>query len=134
MTSESVNERQVGVLIVDDAEVIRRTVTNFLAAEPAIKVLGEATNFKEAVSLASALKPDVILLDIHMSDYYALTPELIKNQLTLCGAKILAMSLFSDEHENNLDTEMLANSLGAIKLLDKSEFADVLIPTILGHR
>jgi chemotaxis response regulator CheB len=122
------------VLIVDDAEVIRRTVTNFLAAEPAIKVLGEATNFKEAVSLASALKPDVILLDIHMSDYYALTPELIKNQLTLCGAKILAMSLFSDEHENNLDTEMLANSLGAIKLLDKSEFADVLIPTILSHR
>jgi chemotaxis response regulator CheB len=72
------NESQISVLVVDDAEVIRRTVTNFLKTEPGIKVLGEASNFQEALSLATALKPDVILLDLHMPDELGFKPELVQ--------------------------------------------------------
>jgi len=43
--------RQVSVLVVDDADVIRRTLRNFLKEEPAIKLLGEASNFAEAISM-----------------------------------------------------------------------------------
>jgi DNA-binding NarL/FixJ family response regulator len=81
--SDVVKESPIGVLLVDDAEVIRRTVKNFLATESAIKVLGEASNFREALSQAKALKPDVILLDLHMPDQVEFKPELIKSQLAL---------------------------------------------------
>ena len=53
--------QQVSVLVVDDADVIRKTLRNFLKGEPAIKLLGEASNFAEAISLTAALKPDVVL-------------------------------------------------------------------------
>jgi PleD family two-component response regulator len=53
--------QQVSVLVVDDADVIRRTLRNFLKGEPAIKLLGEASNFAEAISMTAALQPDVIL-------------------------------------------------------------------------
>jgi len=43
--------RQVSVLVVDDADVIRRTLRNFLKEEPVIKLLGEASNFAEAISM-----------------------------------------------------------------------------------
>lgn len=91
--SDVVNESPIGVLLVDDAEVIRRTVKNFLATEPGIKVLGEASNFREALSQTKALKPDVILLDLHMADQPKFKPELIKSQLAFQGSRVLAMSL-----------------------------------------
>jgi hypothetical protein len=39
--------QQVSVLVVDDADVIRKTPSNLLKGEPAIKLLGEASNFAE---------------------------------------------------------------------------------------
>jgi PleD family two-component response regulator len=48
--------QQVSVLVVDDADVIRKTLRNFLKEEPAIRLLGEASNFAEAISLTAALK------------------------------------------------------------------------------
>ena len=51
------NPRQVGVLVVDDADVIRKTLRNFLREEPAIKLLGEASNFSEAISIDGGFEP-----------------------------------------------------------------------------
>ena len=70
--------QQVKVLVVDDADVIRRTLRDFLEGEPAIKLLGEASNFAEALSMTAALKPDVILLDLHMPDDRSFNPEFVK--------------------------------------------------------
>jgi chemotaxis response regulator CheB len=84
--------RQVSVQ--DDADVIRRTLRNFLKEEPAIKLLGEASNFAEAISMTAALKPDVILLDLHMPDDRSFNPEFVKENFS--GARVLAMSLSSD--------------------------------------
>jgi chemotaxis response regulator CheB len=125
--------RHITVLLADDAAVIRRTVKQFLETEPAIKVLGEAVNFQEAISLATMLKPDVILLDLHMPDNHSFKPEFVTKQLSLCGSKVLAMSL-SGDYERHEDTKVLAESLGAVVLLDKSKFYDELIPAILSQR
>jgi Response regulator receiver domain len=73
--------QQVSVLVVDDADVIRRTLRSFLKGEPAIKLLGEASNFAEAISMTAALKPDVILLDLHMPDDRSFNPEFVKAKL-----------------------------------------------------
>jgi CheY-like chemotaxis protein len=120
--------QQVSVLVVDDADVIRRTITDFLNGEPAIKVLGEASNFAEAISMTAALKPDVILLDLHMSDDRSFNPAFVKAKLS--GARVLAMSLSSD-YESEEDIRLLAESFGAVTMLDKAKLGDALIPAIL---
>jgi chemotaxis response regulator CheB len=86
--------QQVSVLVVDDADVIRKTLRDFLKGEPAIKLLGEASNFAEAISMTAALKPDVVLLDLHMPDDHSFNPEFVKANLS--GARVLAMSLSGD--------------------------------------
>jgi chemotaxis response regulator CheB len=127
--SVSKPSQQVSVLVVDDAEVIRHTLRNFLKEEPAIRLLGEASNFAEAILLKVALKPDVILLDLHMPDDHSSNPEFVKANLS--GARVLGMSLASD-YESEEDIRLLAEHFGAVRTLDKANFCDELIPVILG--
>jgi two-component system NarL family response regulator len=54
------------VLVVDDQELFRRGLTMLLTAEPGIEVAGEAGDGDEGTALASAVAPDVVLLDIRM--------------------------------------------------------------------
>jgi chemotaxis response regulator CheB len=118
----------VGVLLADDSAAIRRAVTRLLESEPAIKLLAEAETISQTIQLAAALKPDVVLLDLHMSDDHAFEPEFVKSQLSLAGSRILAISLSKPDDD---DSRTLAERLGAITLLDKLEFGIELIPTIL---
>ena len=120
--------QQVTLLVADDAAVIRTTLRNFLNGEPAIKVLGEASNFAETISMTAALKPDVVLLDVHMPDDRSFNPEFVK--ASLCRARVLAMSLASD-YESEEETRLLAENFGAVRTLDKAKLCDELIPAIL---
>jgi DNA-binding NarL/FixJ family response regulator len=54
------------ILIADDHEVARRGIRSLLEAHPGWQVIGEASNGRDAVNLATQLKPDVALLDIGM--------------------------------------------------------------------
>lgn len=56
----------IRVLIVDDHLVVRAGIKTLLALEPEIEVVGEARDGSEAVSEATRLQPDVILMDIVM--------------------------------------------------------------------
>jgi two-component system response regulator NreC len=58
----------IRVLIADDHTVVRSGVRLLLETEPDIVVVGEARNGSEAVALAEALQPDVVLMDIAMPD------------------------------------------------------------------
>jgi DNA-binding NarL/FixJ family response regulator len=51
------------ILVVDDAIFFRRLVRSRLEAEPAMTVVGEARDGKEAVDLARQLQPDVVVID-----------------------------------------------------------------------
>lgn len=55
----------IGLLIVDDHPVVRDGLSGMFAA-PEFKVLGQASDGAEAVRLAEALRPDVILMDLRM--------------------------------------------------------------------
>lgn len=56
----------IKVLIADDEHLVRGGLRMILDAQPDIDVVGEAEDGVQAVSIARALSPDVILLDVQM--------------------------------------------------------------------
>jgi DNA-binding NarL/FixJ family response regulator len=56
----------ITVLLADDHPLIRKGFRLILDAEPDIEVAGEASDGVMAVSMASALLPDVVLMDVRM--------------------------------------------------------------------
>lgn len=56
----------IRVLIADDQALIRRGMAMLLDAEADIQVVGQAADGVEAVELAQRLRPDVVLMDLHM--------------------------------------------------------------------
>ena len=56
------------VLIVDDTAVFRRAVSDALAGQPGIEVVGTANNGKMALDRLATLQPDLMTLDIEMPE------------------------------------------------------------------
>lgn len=56
----------ITVLLVDDHPVVREGLRGMIDAEDDLEVVGEAASGAEAVTLAAALRPDVILMDLRM--------------------------------------------------------------------
>ncbi|TXK19088.1 response regulator transcription factor [Homoserinibacter sp. GY 40078] len=56
------------VLVVDDQPLIRQAVSDILATDDAIEVVGTASDGLEAVSQTATLRPDVVLMDIRMPE------------------------------------------------------------------
>ncbi|MBJ3812678.1 response regulator transcription factor [Streptomyces flavofungini] len=54
------------VLIVDDEWMVRSMLSTIMSSAPDIEVVGEAADGSTAVSMAAALEPDVVLMDIRM--------------------------------------------------------------------
>lgn len=88
----------IRVLVVDDSSFFRRRLTEILAGDMDITVIGTANNGKEAVEKAMELKPDVITMDVEMPvmDGIQAVREILKQQrvpilmfssLTHAGAK-----------------------------------------------
>ncbi|MBK9991645.1 MAG: chemotaxis response regulator protein-glutamate methylesterase [Verrucomicrobia bacterium] len=63
----------IQVLIVDDSSVVRQTLSDILASDPAIKVIGTASDPYQAVEFMRNQKPDVMILDIEMPRMDGLT-------------------------------------------------------------
>lgn len=89
----------VKVLVVDDSGFFRRRVSEILSADSNIQVVGTATNGKEAIDQALALKPDVITMDYEMPMMDGITavrhimqrsptPVLMFSSLTHEGARV----------------------------------------------
>jgi two-component system response regulator DevR len=58
----------VRILVVDDHTIVRQGLRSILELEPDFTVIGEAANPEEAVAQAARLRPDVVLLDLKLSD------------------------------------------------------------------
>lgn len=120
------NEAQdtIKILVADDSEVIRRGIRQLLAPQKMIEVVGEADSYAQAIQMASALSPRLVVLDLHMPDDRYVTAQEVKTCLN--RSELLAISVWNDK-----EAEVLAESLGATILLDKANLASTLIPTIV---
>ena len=56
----------IRVLIADDHAVVRHGLRMYMADDPEFEVVGEARNGSEAVEMATALRPHVVLMDLMM--------------------------------------------------------------------
>ena len=85
----------VQVLIVDDHEIMREGMTALLRKYSQFEVVGQATDGRQALEMASQLKPDVIIMDVGMPNLNGVdaTKKLISMYPDL---KIMALSAHSD--------------------------------------
>ena len=115
----------IRMLLADDSDVIRRVLFDFLQEEPLIEIVGQAKDFTELLKKALALKPRVVLMDLHMHDEYKFKPEFVRSELQASAEHVLAMSLSYDDEALGL-----SNSYGASLLLDKSKLITKLVRTV----
>ncbi|HEY3440372.1 MAG TPA: response regulator transcription factor [Paludibaculum sp.] len=86
----------IRMILADDHAVMRRGLRLVLEQQEDFEVLGEASDGREAVALAEALKPDVVLLDITMPNLNGIEAarQITAKQL---GCAIVVLSMHSDE-------------------------------------
>ncbi|MGQ0481587.1 MAG: response regulator [Pseudonocardia sp.] len=86
----------IRVLVAEDEELVRAGCVMLLGVAPDIEVVGEATDGRQAVELAQALRPDVVLMDLRMPvlDGVAATRELTA---TVDGPRVLVLTTLNEE-------------------------------------
>ncbi|HYW33464.1 MAG TPA: response regulator transcription factor [Gemmatimonas sp.] len=82
----------VRVIVADDHALVREGIRHVLDVDPAIEVVAEASNGREAVELALVHRPDVIVLDITMPEETGLRAAARLREL-LPSARVLMLSM-----------------------------------------
>ncbi len=68
MLNESIEARQLRILLADDHDILRQGLRLLLEAQPDLHVVGEARTGRSTVEQVTALQPDLVVLDISMPD------------------------------------------------------------------
>ena len=58
--------RPIRIVVADDHPIVRAGIVGLLESEPGIEVVGEAADGAEAVAVAEAASPDLVLMDLRM--------------------------------------------------------------------
>jgi two-component system, LytTR family, response regulator len=90
-----VSQRNVRTLIVDDEPIARRVLREELEFVPAVEIVGEAGNGKEAVLKIAELRPDLVFLDLQMPVMSGF--EAIQNMRGLPPPAVVIVTAF-DQH------------------------------------
>lgn len=101
----------IRVLLADDHPLMRAGVRAALSLEADLEVVGEAGNGQEAIALAKQVKPDVVVLDLHMPRVGGLAalPAIVEQ---VPEAKVIVLT--SEEHESVLFQVLRAGGSGYV--------------------
>ncbi|MGY1728683.1 response regulator [Geodermatophilus sp. SYSU D01062] len=115
----------VRVLVVDDQALFREALVTLLGARPEVEVVGEAGDGHEALERAAAVRPDVVLMDLHMPvlDGIGAARRLRVEQPHV---RVLALTTFDDDED-----VFAALRAGALGYLLKDVSSDRLVEAVL---
>ncbi len=102
------------ILVVDDSAFMRKAISQMIASDPKMEVVGTAGNGKEGVEKARELKPDVITLDIEMPVMDGLTA--LRHIMRDCPTQVLMFSSLTTEGSH---AALRAMTLGAADFMAK---------------
>ncbi|WP_394554152.1 response regulator [Agromyces sp. MMS24-JH15] len=114
------------VLVVDDQALIRNAVRALVDGEPDLDVVGEAADGLQALELARALRPDVVLMDIRMPGVDGIeATRRIAADPELAQVRVLILTTFEDD-------ENVARALqaGASGFIGKATDPDALVAAV----
>ncbi len=114
----------VRILLVDDSLTFVGAVRQFLAMLPGTEVIGESNDGKDALLKASALSPDLVLLDVSMPGMGGL--EVARTMRTWPKSPEV---VFLSMHEAAA-YQSVADELGALAFINKADFVVRLLPII----
>lgn len=105
----------ITLLLVEDELLVRHGLRMWLEREANVTVVGEASDGAEAITLAQALLPDVVLMDISMPtmDGIAATDAL---RVVVPHSAVVLLSLYDDA-----TTRARAYAAGAVAFVGKQE-------------
>ncbi|MFI9272227.1 response regulator [Kitasatospora sp. NPDC052896] len=114
----------IRVLVVDDQAVVRDGVVLLLSSADDVEVVGEAGDGRQAVRLASELRPDVALIDLRMPelDGARATAEIVARDI---GVRVLILTTFADD-----DAVLPALRAGAVGYLTKDATGEALLAAV----
>ncbi|HET7215437.1 MAG TPA: response regulator transcription factor [Terriglobia bacterium] len=115
------NGSKIRVLIADDHAILRAGLRMLIDSQPDMKVIAEAPNGEDAVRLARAERPDVVILDITMPGGGGLraVPEILK---VCASTRVLLLTMH--EEPAYLRTALASGAAGYV--LKKSVDANLL--------
>ena len=118
--------RPIRVVVVDDSAMMRRFITDMLQRDPAIQVVGVASNGREAIEVVQQLRPDVVTMDVRMPvmDGVATTEHL----MAYCPTPILVLTASLASYDVDITFKMLG--AGALEVVEKPRGSD---PQALEH-
>lgn len=112
------------ILLADDHALLRQGIKHLIDAEPDMEVVGEAADGSEVLPLVAKLKPDLVVMDLSMSEMSgAQATREVKRRNESC--KILVLTMHEDR---NYLREVL--EAGALGYMLKRAGADELIQAI----
>lgn len=114
----------IRVFLVDDHEIVRRGISDLIAVEPDLEVVGEAGGVAQALSRIPALRPDVAVLDVRLPDGNGieLCRELLSTNQEL---RCLILTSFTDE-QAMLDAILAGASGYVVKDITSLELIDAI--------
>ena len=88
----------IRILLVDDHPVVRHGLRGMLDAEPDLSVVGEAGSGDAGVTLAAAVRPDIVLMDLRMpdGDGVSATERILK---TVPGARVIVLTTYESDRD-----------------------------------
>ena len=123
----------IKILLVEDQKLMRIGIKSLFNDYPEMEVIGEAVTGKEAVEKAKLIKPDIILMDIGLTDISGIeaTKQILENNSNI---KVIILTSHINEQELNsslsagasayvikdISTDFLMNVIKMVKAGDKS--------------